>query len=226
MATPPAGWYPDPESPNQMRYWDGGQWTLHRAPAAAAASPEPATEKMLPFGAAPNMPPRHHGPPQAGQAPPVAPPPNGPQRPSGAIEWVRRNRVAAAAIAAGFGGLLLGAGLGAAGAQDSAKTEAAAVKEKTVTETTTVDKVRTVKARPKTKTKTVTVTNTETVTSPSSGDNGGGGGDNCSPEYTGACIPANADDVDCGDVDADNFQSVGSDPYILDLDSDGVACES
>jgi hypothetical protein len=23
----PAGWYPDPHTPNQVRYWDGTQWT-------------------------------------------------------------------------------------------------------------------------------------------------------------------------------------------------------
>ncbi len=28
----PAGWYQDPEAPGQMRYWDGAQWTDHRAP--------------------------------------------------------------------------------------------------------------------------------------------------------------------------------------------------
>ena len=31
--TPPAGWYPDPEDAAQVRYWDGQQWTDHRAPA-------------------------------------------------------------------------------------------------------------------------------------------------------------------------------------------------
>ncbi len=37
---PPANWYPDPEVPGQQRYWDGTQWTEHRAPGAgAAASP-------------------------------------------------------------------------------------------------------------------------------------------------------------------------------------------
>jgi uncharacterized protein YbjQ (UPF0145 family) len=29
----PADWYPDPENPGQLRYWDGTQWTEHRHPA-------------------------------------------------------------------------------------------------------------------------------------------------------------------------------------------------
>jgi hypothetical protein len=34
----PAGWYPDPTQPGTQRYWDGSQWTEHRAP----LSPSPA----------------------------------------------------------------------------------------------------------------------------------------------------------------------------------------
>jgi hypothetical protein len=42
MATPtPAGWYADPESPGQYRYWDGQAWTQHTAPASA---PPPSAE--------------------------------------------------------------------------------------------------------------------------------------------------------------------------------------
>lgn len=37
---PPAGWYPDPEQAGQQRYWDGQQWTEHRAPAAGQATPQ------------------------------------------------------------------------------------------------------------------------------------------------------------------------------------------
>jgi hypothetical protein len=39
-----ANWYPDPDVPGQLRYFDGTQWTEHRASAApvAAAAPLPA----------------------------------------------------------------------------------------------------------------------------------------------------------------------------------------
>ena len=32
--TPPAAWYSDPEDAARVRYWDGQQWTDHRAPAS------------------------------------------------------------------------------------------------------------------------------------------------------------------------------------------------
>lgn len=41
---PPANWYPDPEVPGQQRYWDGAQWTEHRAPGAGAQPPQPTTQ--------------------------------------------------------------------------------------------------------------------------------------------------------------------------------------
>ncbi|MFB9309330.1 flagellar basal body-associated protein FliL [Agromyces hippuratus] len=36
---PPANWYPDPESPEQQRYWDGTQWTEHRSPLQEGGPP-------------------------------------------------------------------------------------------------------------------------------------------------------------------------------------------
>lgn len=35
MSSHPAGWYPDPAHPAQVRYWDGAQWTPHIAPQPA-----------------------------------------------------------------------------------------------------------------------------------------------------------------------------------------------
>jgi hypothetical protein len=53
MSTP-AGWYPDPESPSQQRYWDGTRWTEHRAPLVSAPAPAPAAP--VPPAAAPAPP--------------------------------------------------------------------------------------------------------------------------------------------------------------------------
>lgn len=39
---PPPGWYPDPERPGQQRWWDGNQWTDHRAPLAQDPGSSPA----------------------------------------------------------------------------------------------------------------------------------------------------------------------------------------
>jgi hypothetical protein len=42
--TTPADWYPDPEDPSGLRYWDGTSWTEHRAPAPVAAEAAPVAE--------------------------------------------------------------------------------------------------------------------------------------------------------------------------------------
>jgi hypothetical protein len=47
----------------------------------------------------------------------------------------------------------------------------------------------------------------------------------CNPNYTGVCLQLTGD-VNCGDISARNFGSVGSDPFRLDGDNDGIACES
>ncbi|WP_243695297.1 DUF2510 domain-containing protein [Agromyces protaetiae] len=39
--TTPAAWYPDPEDPTQLRWWDGSAWTNHLHPAPAAAPMNP-----------------------------------------------------------------------------------------------------------------------------------------------------------------------------------------
>jgi hypothetical protein len=49
----------------------------------------------------------------------------------------------------------------------------------------------------------------------------------CDPNYKGACIPpfSKVGDLNCGDVSASGFQSIGADPHRMDGDGDGVACE-
>ena len=47
MTQPPAAWHPDPDNPDQLRYWDGTRWTDQYAP-RAASGPAP--------GAAPSAP--------------------------------------------------------------------------------------------------------------------------------------------------------------------------
>lgn len=37
-ATPPAGWYPDPQDADKQRYWDGSAWTEHTADGAPQAA--------------------------------------------------------------------------------------------------------------------------------------------------------------------------------------------
>ena len=38
MSQPPAAWHPDPENPNQLRWWDGHRWTAATAPSPAAVA--------------------------------------------------------------------------------------------------------------------------------------------------------------------------------------------
>lgn len=49
---PAAGWYPDPEDATQQRYWDGQQWTEHRAP--LAGQPQPQAWGQPTYGASQN----------------------------------------------------------------------------------------------------------------------------------------------------------------------------
>lgn len=48
---------------------------------------------------------------------------------------------------------------------------------------------------------------------------------NCDPNYAGACVPIQTEDLNCEDIGVSNFQVVGSDPHDLDRDDDGNACE-
>lgn len=57
MSNPIPGWYADPSTPGQQRYWDGTQWTENTAPLPQAAPPTP------PPGYAPTPPPGYAPPP-------------------------------------------------------------------------------------------------------------------------------------------------------------------
>lgn len=65
------------------------------------------------------------------------------------------------------------------------------------------------------------------VDEPVSGARGG----SCDPNYKGACLDPNASDYDCaggsgnGPKYTGRVEVVGSDPFGLDADGDGVGCE-
>ena len=47
MSNAAANWYPDPDDSSQYRYWDGTQWTDHRAPRGPAeAAVQPAADSQ------------------------------------------------------------------------------------------------------------------------------------------------------------------------------------
>jgi hypothetical protein len=83
---------------------------------------------------------------------------------------------------------------------------------------------------------TQTETETKTVTKivepppppPPAGRDDDTDGDGCSDSYDGACLdPSDGlNDLDCTEIADTDFESVGDDPYGLDADSDGIACES
>jgi len=100
VTTPPtpAGWYPDPDGSGGQRYWDGSEWTEHRAPATPEqAEPQAAAEppdSEQPAADAPLQPTENHvgahraadsstPPPEPEPTPEFAPPPEpGPTVPS------------------------------------------------------------------------------------------------------------------------------------------------
>jgi resuscitation-promoting factor RpfB len=93
---------------------------------------------------------------------------------------------------------------------------------RTETRTETVTHTRTrYRTRIKVKYRTVTEAAPEPLAGSDDSD-----GDGCSSEYVGACVPDDAGDVNCTDLAESDFDSVGSDPYGLDRDGDGIACES
>ena len=128
--------------------------------------------------------------------------------------------IALTAVAAGAGvGILLG-GANADPFETVIKTVAGKAQTVTETETETV-----------TETKNETVTHSEAVPDTVGGDEGGdddADGDGCSDSYDGACLdPSEGDnEVHCTEIGEQDFNSIGDDPYGLDPDLDGAACES
>jgi len=66
QSTATANWYPDPDDPSQLRYWDGSRWTEHRSPATsgvtAGAPPETGTsDPAQNSGSVPDQPGRARG---------------------------------------------------------------------------------------------------------------------------------------------------------------------
>lgn len=125
-------------------------------------------------------------------------------------------------------GFLLGLAAGSGGDEPQQTAAAAAetvtvARTDTVTRTETVVRTRTrVKYRTRVKVRYRTVTEPAPAAAPVAADSS----DGCSPEYAGACVPDDAGDVNCTDLYDTDFDSVGSDPYGLDRDGDGIACES
>lgn len=105
MSNVPAGWYPSPEDPTQVRWWDGVQWTEHRAPAAASA-PTPSAPAASPAPSTPAYP----APAQFGSPVPLAPvaasAPGAPA--SSKKKWLIGGAIAAGVIVVGSVGAAIG----------------------------------------------------------------------------------------------------------------------
>ena len=46
MTLPPAGWHPNPDNENELRYWDGSQWTEHTSPVESGNTASPKREEL------------------------------------------------------------------------------------------------------------------------------------------------------------------------------------
>lgn len=104
MSNVPAGWYPSPEDPSQLRYWDGSQWTQSTAPAVA---PQVAPEAETVPAPVYSVPPA----PAAPSVPPAAPAGATPAPMSASKKkWLIGGAIAAAVIVVGSVGAAIGAG--------------------------------------------------------------------------------------------------------------------
>lgn len=94
-ATPPAGWYPDPDNGAQTRYWDGTAWTQHTE-LAPSSTPPPPTSSPSSFAPPP---------PGVGAAPAASSPAPGARK-----KWIIGGGIAAGVIIVGSVGAAFGSG--------------------------------------------------------------------------------------------------------------------
>ncbi len=92
---PPAGWFPDPNNAEQLRWWDGARWTQHQQPVPAAQFAAVPTPPSYVAGAR-----RVQG---AEGMSPASLPPSAPPGPGGA----GKNKFAIAALVLGIMSILL-----------------------------------------------------------------------------------------------------------------------
>jgi hypothetical protein len=118
---PHPGWYPDPEANDSVRYWDGAEWTTHRAPRDGGVASSTVGQKGGPVAD------EVAGSPDSTRLKP----------------WLRRSWPW---LAAGLAGLFVGVGIGVAGhPATKTSTEMSTVTDTvTDTQTETIDKVKTV----------------------------------------------------------------------------------
>lgn len=236
MSSPhPAGWYDDRSRPGWQRWWDGEQWTTHvrhPLPPGQPSQPPPPNPALPPY--------RSTGVPGGWRRPRVLVP--------AAVGFLALVGIAAAVSPPPDTEVVAGSDSSAvtepeappSSATTADPTTTAATEAPTtvttlpvttvpVTEAPTTTAVPTTTAAPTTtrppttKRPTTAAPATTAAVKPLVGA--------CDPNYTGACVPI-ASDVDCagGEGNGPAFvdgpvQVVGSDPYRLDADNDGIGCE-
>lgn len=113
LSNVPAGWYPSPENPNLVRFWDGQQWTHSTAPAAPPTpAPQPPASAPTPTFAAQPTPPAPPAPTYAVAAPPAPPRANQPlsTKPTPTKKWLIGGAVVAGVLIVGSIGAAIGSG--------------------------------------------------------------------------------------------------------------------